>query len=179
MYGLTEGGPGGVLLLPEDHKTNMGACGKPMLLTEARVVNEAGEDVYANQVGEFIIRSEMMMKDYYKKPHETKEILRDGWLYTGDLAIIDEDGFITLVDRKKDMIISGGENIYSTEVEQVLYEYSNILEGAVVGLPDELWGEKVVAIVSSKDGGALDAEEIKAFCRNHLAKYKVPKEIIQ
>jgi acyl-CoA synthetase (AMP-forming)/AMP-acid ligase II len=179
MCGLTEGGPGGVLLLPEDHKTNMGAGGKPMLLTEARVVNEAGEDVYANQVGEFIIRSEMMMKEYYKKPHETKETLRDGWLYTGDLAIIDEDGFITLVDRKKDMIISGGENIYSAEVEQVLYQHSNVLEAAVVGLPDELWGEKVVAIVVSKDGKALDAEEIKAFCRNYLAKYKVPTEIIQ
>jgi acyl-CoA synthetase (AMP-forming)/AMP-acid ligase II len=150
-----------------------------MLLTEARVVNEAGEDVCANQVGEFIIRSEMMMKEYYKKPHETKETLRDGWLYTGDLAIIDEEGFITLVDRKKDMIISGGENIYSAEVEQALYQHSNILEAAVVGLPDELWGEKVVAIVVSKDGEALDAEEIKAFCRNHLAKYKVPTEIIQ
>lgn len=179
MCGLTEAGPGGVLLRPEDHKTKMGAGGQAMLNTEVRVVTEAGDDVLPGQVGEFIIRSEMVMKEYYTKPAETNKALRDEWLYTGDLATMDEDGFVTLVDRKKDMIISGGENIYSTEVEQVLYKHPKLLESAVIGLPDETWGEKVLAIVVPNKGETLDHEEIKVFCREYLAKYKVPVEIIE
>lgn len=178
MCGLTEAGPGGVLLLPEEHKTKMGAGGRAMLCTEVKVVNEWGEDAAPYEVGEFIIQSEMVMKEYYKNPEETRRTLRDGWLYTGDLAIIDEDGYITLVDRKKDMIISGGENIYSTEVEQVLYQFPDVLEAAVIGLPDEIWGEKVVAIVVAKEGESLDVEKLKTFCRQHLASYKVPTEFV-
>ncbi|WP_166554431.1 MULTISPECIES: long-chain fatty acid--CoA ligase [Clostridia] len=178
MCGLTEAGPGGVLLLPDEHKTKMGAGGKAMLCTEVRVVNERGEDVAPFETGEFIIKSEMVMKEYYKNPEETRQALRDGWLYTGDLATMDEDGYVTLVDRKKDMIISGGENIYSTEVEQVLYQYPDILEAAVIGLPDEVWGEKVVAIVVGKKGENLDEEALKLFCSERLASYKVPTEII-
>lgn len=178
MCGLTEAGPGGVFLWPEDHKTKMGAGGRAMLNTEVRVVTAAGDDVLPGQVGEFLIRSEMVMKKYYKKPEETKKTLRNEWLYTGDLATMDEDGYITLVDRKKDMIISGGENIYSTEIEQVLYKHPKLLESAVIGLPNETWGEKVVAIVVPNKGEVFDPEEIKAFCREYLAKYKVPTEII-
>lgn len=178
MCGLTEAGPGGVLLLPDEHKTKMGAGGKAMLCTEVRVVNERGEDVAPFETGEFIIKSEMVMKEYYKNPEETRQTLRDGWLYTGDLSIVDEDGYITLVDRKKDMIISGGENIYSTEVEQALYQHPDILEAAVIGLPDEIWGEKVVAIVVGKKGRNLDVEALKLFCCERLASYKVPTEII-
>lgn len=111
--GLTEGGPGGVYLTPEEHKTKLGASGKAMTFLDVRVVNDYMEDVLPGEVGEFIMRGESVMKEYYKKPEETAQTFRDGWLLTGDLATIDDEGYITLVDRKKDMIISGGENVYS------------------------------------------------------------------
>lgn len=180
MCGQTEGGPGaGAFLLPEQHKTKMGAGGKASLNTELRVVDEHGDDVQPDEVGEFIIQSEMVMKRYYNKPEETAQALRNGWLYTGDLATIDEDGFITLVDRKKDMIVSGGENIYSTEVEQALYRHPQLLDATVVGLPDPVWGEKVVAIIVPKPGETLDYAELKQFCKDHLADYKIPVEFIE
>ncbi|MFC4024037.1 class I adenylate-forming enzyme family protein [Oceanobacillus longus] len=180
MCGQTEGGPGaGIFLLPEEHKEKMGAGGKASLNTEVRVVDDHGKDVVPGQVGEFIIQSEMVMKMYYNDPEETANTLRDGWLYTGDLATIDEDGYITLVDRKKDMIISGGENVYSTEVEQVLYKYPKLLECAVIGLPDETWGEKVVAVIVLKKGETVDHEDLKAYCKKNLAGYKVPVEFIE
>ncbi|GGE20298.1 acyl-CoA synthetase [Marinithermofilum abyssi] len=179
MCGLTEGGPGGIILLPSEHKEKLGAGGKAMLNTEVRVISDSGEDIQPGEVGEMIIRGETVMKGYYKKPEETKKALRDCWLYTGDLATIDEDGYITLVDRKKDMIISGGENVYSTEVEQVLYKHPELLEAAVIGLPDEVWGEKVAAVVVPKPGAQLDHEEIKSFCRKELAGYKVPRTIFE
>lgn len=175
LCGLTEGGPGGVFLLPEEHKTRIGASGKATNFTDARVVDEFGEDVKPGEVGEFIIQGESIMKEYYKKPEETKKALKDGWLYTGDLATIDEEGFITLVDRKKDMIISGGENVYSTEVEQVLYKHPDVLEAAVIGIPHEVWGETVAAIVVPKTGKVMDGEELQQFCRKELAGYKIPR----
>jgi acyl-CoA synthetase (AMP-forming)/AMP-acid ligase II len=179
MCGLTEGGPGGVFLMPEEHKTKLGASGRASHLTDARVVDEHGEDVLPGQVGEFIIKGETIMKEYYKKPEETRKALRDGWLYTGDLAKIDEDGFITLVDRKKDMIISGGENVYSTEVEHVLYKFKDILEAAVIGIPHEVWGETVAAIIVPKQGTQINHEELQAFCRQELAGYKIPRVIYE
>lgn len=175
LCGLTEGGPGGICLTPEKHLDKIGSSGVAIPNTEARVVNDAGEDVKIGEVGEFIIRGETIMKEYYKKPEETAKTIRDGWLYTGDLATIDEDGFITLVDRKKDMIISGGENIYSTEVENALYAYPKILEVAVIGIPDEVWGEAVAAVIVPKDGEVIDQEELVKFCRKELAGYKVPR----
>src|SRR5699024_7045134 len=122
----------------------------------------------------FVLRSNMMMKEYYNKPEETKEALRDGWLYTGDLATMNEVGIITLVDRKKDMIISGGENVYSTEVEHILYRFPNVLEAAVIGVPDNTWGERVAAIIVPKEGETIDYEQLRAHCREHLAGYKTP-----
>ncbi|RFU68385.1 class I adenylate-forming enzyme family protein [Bacillus sp. V59.32b] len=175
MCGLTEGGPGGVFLMPEDHKSKLGASGRASHLTDARVVNENGDDVQPGEVGEFIVRGETIMKEYYKKPEETKKALKDGWLYTGDLATIDEDRFITLVDRKKDMIISGGENVYSTEVEQVLYKHPDILEVAVIGIPHEVWGETVAAVIVPKPGKQVNLEELQQFCRQELAGYKIPR----
>ena len=177
LCGLTEGGPGGILLDPEGHKLHLGKGGKPIFLTEARVVNEKGEDVLLGVVGEFIIQSPMVMKEYYKKPNETKNTLKDGWLYTGDLAVIEEEGYITLVDRKKDMIISGGENVYSVEVEAVLYEHPAILDAAIIGLPDEIWGEIVCAVIVPKTGELIDEAELKEFCRERLAGYKIPRRI--
>jgi acyl-CoA synthetase (AMP-forming)/AMP-acid ligase II len=177
LCGLTEGGPGGILLDPEGHKLHLGKGGKPIFLTETRVVDEQGNDVKPNVVGEFIIKSPMVMKEYYKKPEETKSTIKDGWLYTGDLATIDEEGYITLVDRKKDMIITGGENVYSVEVEGVLFEHPWVLDAAIIGLPDDTWGEAVCAIIVLKEGAVIDEEELKAFCRQKLAGFKVPRRI--
>lgn len=177
LCGLTEAGPGGILLDPEGHKNHLGKGGKAAFLTEARVVNEEGEDVKPGAVGEFVIKGESIMKEYYKKPEETVKTIKDGWLYTGDLATIDEEGYITLVDRKKDMIISGGENVYSIEVEEVLYEHPSVLEAAIIGLPDEVWGEAVCAVIVPKQGAEVDEQELKGFCRQKLAGYKVPRRI--
>lgn len=179
LCGLTEGGPGGVFLLPEEHKTKLGVSGRANHFTDARIIDDNGVDVKPGEVGEFIIKGESIMKEYYKKPEETKKTLKDGWLYTGDLATIDEDGYITLVDRKKDMIISGGENVYSTEVEQILYRHENILEAAVIGVPHEVWGETVAAIVVPKEGKTLDKDELIQFCRQQLAGYKIPRMIYE
>ncbi|MHB8918330.1 MAG: long-chain-fatty-acid--CoA ligase [Desulfocucumaceae bacterium] len=175
LCGLTEAGPGGILLEPEDQLRKAGAGGKAIVNTEARVVDNDGKDVMVGQVGEFVLRGETIMKCYYRNPEATAETIKDGWLHTGDLATIDEEGYITLVDRKKDMIITGGENVYSTEVEQVLYEYPGVLEAAVIGTPNPVWGETVTAIVCPKPGVTISPEEIRAFCMTKLADYKVPR----
>ncbi|WP_027364087.1 long-chain-fatty-acid--CoA ligase [Desulfotruncus alcoholivorax] len=175
LCGLTEGGPGGILLGPEDQLRKPGSGGKAIISTEARVVDDAGNDISPGQVGEFIIRGETIMKCYYKNPEATAETLRNGWLHTGDLATIDDEGYITLVDRKKDMIITGGENVYSTEVEQVLYQHPGVLEAAVIGLPHPVWGETVTAVICAKPGNILAEEELKAFCTSRLADYKIPR----
>jgi acyl-CoA synthetase (AMP-forming)/AMP-acid ligase II len=175
--GLTEGGPGGICLKPEDHKTKLGASGNTMFHTEARVVDDWDEDVPPGKVGELVLRGETMMKEYYKNPQATAETMRNGWLHTGDLATIDESGFITLVDRKKDMIISGGENVYSVEVEQVLNSHPSVLEAAVVGVPHEVWGEMVAAVIVPKPGQTVNLEELQMFCRKSLAAYKIPRTI--
>lgn len=175
LCGLTEAGPGGILLEPEDQLRKAGAGGKAIVNTEARVVDNDGKDVMVGQVGEFVLRGETIMKCYYRNPEATAETIKDGWLHTGDLATIDEEGYITLVDRKKDMIITGGENVYSTEVEQVLYEYPGVLEAAVIGTPNPVWGETVTAIICPKPGVTISPEEIRAFCVTKLADYKVPR----
>ncbi|WNB92130.1 long-chain-fatty-acid--CoA ligase [Bacillus sp. NEB1478] len=177
LCGLTEAGPGGILLDPKGHEQHLGKSGKAGFLTEARVVYENGEDIAPGTVGEFILRGETIMKEYYKKTEETKTALKNGWLYTGDLATVDEEGYITLVDRKKDMIISGGENVYSAEVEVLLYEHPAILDAAIIGLPDEVWGEAVTAVIVLKEGAQIDEQELKSFCRQRLAGYKVPRRI--
>jgi acyl-CoA synthetase (AMP-forming)/AMP-acid ligase II len=178
LCGLTEAGPGGILLDPEGHKKHLGKGGQPFFMTEARVVDDTGEDVKPGSVGEFILRGETIMKEYYRKPEETKKALRNGWLHTGDMAVKDDEGFITLVDRKKDMIISGGENVYSIEVENVLYEHPQVIDAATIGLSDEVWGEAVTAVVVPKEGAVINEQELKQFCRKKLAGYKVPREII-
>ncbi|MFA1710115.1 class I adenylate-forming enzyme family protein [Peribacillus frigoritolerans] len=173
--GLTEAGPGGIFLSPEEHKTKMGASGKPKFLMEARVVDQQGENIVPGIVGELVLRGESVMKGYYKNPEATAETIRDGWLYTGDLCTIDEDGYITLVDRGKDMIISGGSNVYSVEVEQVLYSFPAVLEAAVIGVPDDKWGETVAAIIVPRPGQKIEIDQLEAFCREHLAGYKIPR----
>ncbi|MHB8156531.1 MAG: long-chain-fatty-acid--CoA ligase [Desulfocucumaceae bacterium] len=176
LCGLTEAGPGGILLEPEDHLRKLGAGGKAIINTEARVADDKGNDVRPGEVGELVLRGETIMKRYYRNPEATAETIKNGgWLYTGDLATIDDEGFITLVDRRKDMIITGGENVYSSEVELVLYEYPGVLEAAVIGVPNPAWGETVAAVICPKPGENLSAEDIRSFCMKKLAAYKVPR----
>lgn len=179
LAGLTEGGPSGVYLSPHDHKTKIGCSGKhPLLLTEVKVVDVDGREVAPGVHGEVLLRGEVIMKEYYKKSAETAQTIVDGWLHTGDVAVKDDEGYITFVDRIKDMIISGGENVYSVEVENALYKCPKVLEAAVVGTPDPKWGEMVNAIVVLKPGETANGLEITEFCRQHLAGYKIPRNFV-
>jgi long-chain acyl-CoA synthetase len=153
------------------------SAGKPQREDELRIVDEKGRDVPIGEVGEIIARSDRMMKEYWRSPEETAKTIKDGWIHTGDVGRMDEDGYVYLVDRKKDMIISGGENIYSREVEEVLYMHPAVLEAAVVGVPDQEWGESVKALVVLKEGAAASDEEIIDFCKEHLASYKKPRSV--
>ncbi len=153
------------------------SAGKPAFEGEVRIVDEKGEEVSRGRVGEIVSRSDRNMRGYWKMPKETAETIKNGWLHTGDLGRMDEDGFIFIVDRKKDMIISGGENIYSQEVEDVLYSHPAVLYAAVIGVPDEKWGESVKAILVLRNGMKATAEEIMEHCKVNLAGYKKPKSI--
>lgn len=176
-YGLTESGGPGCLLAPEEARSKIGSTGRAFFHTEIRVVDTAGNDVPPDEPGELIIRGKHVMLGYWKKPEATAETLRNGWLYTGDIATIDQDGCVTIKDRLKDMIISGGENIYPAEIESVLMGFDKIKEVAVIGQKSQKWGESPVAVVVPKDGVQLEAEEVLAFCRDKLAKYKQPKDV--
>ncbi|AQU80487.1 long-chain fatty acid--CoA ligase [Planococcus faecalis] len=179
LCGLTEGGPSGIYLSPEDHKEKVGASGKDgLLFTEAKLVTPEGQETEPNMVGEFVLKGDTVMKEYYKKPQETAATLRDGWLYTGDLGYRDKDGYIYIVDRIKDMIITGGENVYSVEVENVLGTHPKIADVAVIGSPDEQWGEIVTAVIASKPNETIELDELEAFCRQHLSGYKIPRKVV-
>jgi acyl-CoA synthetase (AMP-forming)/AMP-acid ligase II len=141
------------------------------------VVDEQNHDVEPGTVGEIIAQSESIMVEYWHRPEETRETLVDGWLHTGDLGYYDEKGFIYIVDRKKDMIVSGGENVYSRDVEEILYKHPGISEVAVIGLPDPVWVERVHAVVVLKENATATEDEIILFCKDHLASYKAPKSV--
>ncbi|MFT7049403.1 MAG: O-succinylbenzoate-CoA ligase [Halioglobus sp.] len=175
-YGLTESCGPGTLLLPADGKSKVGSCGKPQMHTEAKVVDDAGNEVAAGsgEVGELILAGQHIMLGYWNKPEATAEALKDGWLYTGDLCSVDEDGFITICDRKKDMVISGGENIYPAELENVLAGSPEVQEAAVIGVKSEKWGETPLAIVVAAPGTSPTTDSLKAYCKENLASYKVP-----
>lgn len=175
---LTEGGPGGVFLLPDHHEYKLGSGGKPMYFTEVRVVDDEFLDVQPGTIGEFVIKGDLVMKEYYNKPEETAEAFKNGWLLTGDLATIDEDGFISLIDRKADRIISAGENIYSVEVEQVINGHPQVAEAATVGLPEEEWGEIVGVIIVPKEGETIDEEQLMDYFLEHLPGYKIPRKYL-
>ena len=176
-YGLSESiGPGAVHLGVENID-KVGAIGVPGYGWQVRIVDEDGKDVKQGDVGELILKGPGVMTCYYKNPEATAETLKDGWLYTGDMAEQDADGFIYLVDRKKDVIISGGENIYPVQIENFLSKYPKIKDVAVIGLPDHRLGEKTAAIIEVKDGVTCTKEEIEDFCME-LPRYKRPKEII-
>ena len=176
-YGLSEStGPGCVHLGMENiHK--VGAIGVPGYRWECKIVDEAGQEVAQGGVGELCVKGPGVMTCYYNNPEATAEVLKDGWLYTGDMAMQDEEGFIFLVDRKKDVIVSGGENIYPVQIEDFLRRYEKIRDVAVIGLPDRRLGEKTAAVIEVKDGFNCTEEEVQEFCKE-LPRYKRPKEII-
>jgi long-chain acyl-CoA synthetase len=185
MYGQTESGPFTTVLKPEDHLLDgsekrlarLASSGKAVVNYEIRIVDEDDNDVPVGQVGEMIGRSEAMMVGYWQMPEESKEKLRNGWLHTGDLARMDEDGYIYIVERKNDMIISGGVNIYPREIEEVLYSHPAVSEASVIGLPDEHWGEVVKAVVVLDEDAKATEAEIIEFCGQRLAGYKKPKSV--
>ncbi|WP_050182732.1 fatty acid--CoA ligase family protein [Domibacillus robiginosus] len=174
-YGLSEASPV-TCFNPLDRPRKAGSVGCSIPNVENKIVNELGEEIEIGQVGELIVRGPNVMKGYYKMPEETAAALRDGWLYTGDLARQDDEGYFYIVDRKKDLIIVGGYNVYPREVEEVLYEHPDIIEAAVVGAPDSYYGEEVLAFIVRK-GDSLTEEKVRRYCEEKLVSYKVPKSI--
>jgi long-chain acyl-CoA synthetase len=176
-YGLTESaGPCMHLGLENIHK--LGSFGYPRINLDARVVDDKGNDVPAGTVGEMIIKGNNVMKCYYKNPEKTAETLKNGWLYTGDLVRQDEDGFISYIDRKKDLIISGGENIYPVDLESVLIGQPKVKDVAIIGIPDERYGEVVAAVVQPKEGADLSEAEMRAYYEPQIPKYAWPRLIL-
>ncbi len=177
-YGLSEATPV-THANPIFGENRIGTIGLPYPDTEAKIMDiETGErEMSPGESGELVIRGPQVMKGYWNKPEETRLTLRNGWLYTGDIAVMDQDGYFKIVDRKKDMIIAGGYNIYPREVEEVLFQHPKILEAAVAGIADEYRGETVKAFVVMKPGQTATAEDIIAFCRERLAAYKAPKQV--
>ncbi|MBE6914553.1 MAG: acyl--CoA ligase, partial [Ruminococcaceae bacterium] len=176
-YGLSESIGPGCVHLGMDNIDKVGAIGVPGYLWEARIVDEHGCDVAEGEVGELAVKGPGVMRCYYKNPEATAEVLRGEWLFTGDMARRDEDGFIFLVDRKKDVIISGGENLYPVQIEDFLRRFDKIKDVAVIGMPHERLGEIAAAIIELKDGVSCTEEEIEEFCRE-LPRYKRPRKII-
>ncbi|MBE3560626.1 MAG: fatty acid--CoA ligase [Ktedonobacteraceae bacterium] len=178
-YGMTEASPVLTNLIPEDHQVNhlLLSCGREVPGVLVRVVNSKGEEVAPGEVGEIIACGANIMAGYWRKPQETSEVLRDGWYFTGDMGTFDEHNYLYIVDRKKDMIISGGENITSIEVEKSLTNHAAVAESAVIGVPDERWGEVVKAFVVLHPGAQVSENELIAHCRKHLAAFKCPHSV--
>jgi fatty-acyl-CoA synthase len=188
VYGLTETAPFLTVSKIKPHMRDWPAeeqcrvqtrTGYPMLGVELRVVDEEGREIAPDgeQVGEVIARSNVVMAGYWRQPEATDAVIVDGWFHTGDMATLDREGYIEVVDRKKDLIISGGENVSSIEVEGMLYKHPSVLEAAVIALPDERWGEVPGALVVLKAGAAASEQELIEFCRAHLAHFKCPKSV--
>lgn len=184
-YGMTEASPLVTMLMEKDHiiggteeqEKRLSSCGQAIVGVQVKIVDPEGKEVPVGEVGEITVQGPNVMKGYWNRPEETALALKDGWYYSGDMAYRDEQNYIYIVDRKKDMIITGGENVYSIEVEQVLYSHPEVVEAVVIGVPDEIWGEAVKAIVVKKHDSAATDEELIQFCRERLAKFKVPKSV--
>jgi len=178
VYGSTENSPI-VTVTPWGGKIKPGTVGCPVPDTDVKLMDvETGEtEVPLGEAGEIVIKGPQVMKGYYKKPEETRAVLKDGWFYSGDIGRFDEDGYLTIVDRKKDMIIAGGYNIYPIELDNVLFDHPKILEACTIGIPDPYRGETVKAFIVTKKGENLTEEEVIRYCKEHLAPYKVPKQV--
>ncbi len=185
LYGMTETAPFATgirydeetLTGSPEQQRRIASCGREIPGVETRVVREDGSEVAPGEVGEIVMRGPNVMKGYWRQPEVSAETLRGGWMHSGDMATVDEEGYIFIVDRKKDMIITGGENVYSTEVENAIYQHSAVLEAAVIGIPDPHWGERVHAVVVLKEGERVEPQELSDFCRRHIAGYKIPRSI--
>lgn len=176
-YGQTENAPAASSLKDQYALDKIGSVGEVLPQTEIRIVDEFGESLPQGQVGEIVVKGPQVMKGYLRNEEATHQAIKDGWMYSGDLGKFDEEGLLYIVDRKKDMIIRGGENVYPVEVEEVLYQIPELMESAVVGVPHEIYGEVPKAYVVPKAGQAISEEAIKAYCATQLAKYKVPHEV--
>ena len=182
-FGQTESGPTITSLGPEYHvfegpkASKLRTTGRPVTNVDVRIVDDEDEDVPTTQPGEILARSPCVMKGYWNQPELSAQTLRGGWLHTGDVGWLDEEGFLTVVDRKKDMIVSGGENVFSTEVEDVIHRHPGVQECAVIGVPDEKWIEAVHAIVVPKPGHRLTPEDLITHCRGLIAGYKCPRSV--
>jgi len=183
-YGQSESGPAishlskedhNVLDRPEEEQKKLMSAGRPDIGVQVRIVDDAGKEVELGEVGEITVRSKQIMVEYWHKPDDTQASIVNGWLHTGDMGYYDEEGYIYIADRKKDMIISGGENVYPREVEEILYRHPAVLEATVIGIPDSYWVERVHAVVVLRRGASTTAEELIAFCKETLAGYKAPK----
>ena len=181
LYGATELSPLCTMLEDEQDlldSERARSCGRPVLGCEVRILNIEGDEVEKGEIGEVVVRGPNVMRGYWNKPEQTEAVLKDSGYWTGDLGYMDADGYVFLVDRSKDMIVSGGENVYSTEVEEVLYRHPAVLEAAAFGVPDDKWGEAVWAVVVPRaEHGNVDPQDIISFCKEHIAGYKVPKGI--
>jgi acyl-CoA synthetase (AMP-forming)/AMP-acid ligase II len=153
------------------------SCGRATAFARVEIMDDEGNILPPGETGEIVVRSDLMMDGYYNAPAETAKALRNGWLYSGDVGYRDENGFFYIVDRNKDMIISGGFNIYPSEIEQVLWRHPAVLDCAVIGVPDEKWGEAVKAVVELKQGARASDEELREHCRAALATFKAPKTV--
>jgi acyl-CoA synthetase (AMP-forming)/AMP-acid ligase II len=179
LYGATETAPLATASAHEEDildEPRIRSCGQPVIGVEIQIGDPLGKPVPGGEVGEVMIRGANVMLGYWNKPEQTAEVLVDGWYRSGDLGYMDDHGFVYLVDRAKDMIVTGGENVYGTEVEEALYSHEAVLEAAVFGVPDERWGEAVHAVVVPRDGG-VEPDELIAHCRTKIAGYKVPKVV--
>ena len=177
-FGQSESGSPGGTHLGLDNEQKLPSIGRSGFNWEARVINDKGEDVAPGEVGEIVLRGNAVMKGYYKNPEKTAEVLRDGWLYTGDLATVDDEGYVYIVDRKKDMICCGGENIYPIEIEEVLHKNPKIKDAAVIGVPDDRLTEVPAAIIQVAEGQDITSEQVEAFCKENLPGYKRPRRVI-
>jgi fatty-acyl-CoA synthase len=178
FYGQTEIAPLATVLKPEDQLRKAGSAGKPTINVETRVVNADMKDVAVGEVGEIVHRSPHLLSGYYNDPIRTAAAFSGGWFHSGDLATVDAEGYITVVDRVKDMIKTGGENVASREVEEMIYRLPAVSEVAVIGLPDPRWIEAVTAIVVVKAGEALDEAAVVSHCAGAMAHFKVPKRVV-
>jgi fatty-acyl-CoA synthase len=182
IYGLTETQSAATWLKKADHRTDeeyqkiLQSCGKSTIMSRIKIVDEQGNEVCRGEEGEIIVKALTNLIGYHKLPEKTVETIKDGWLHTGDVGVMDEKGYVYLLDRKKDMIISGGMNVYSSEVENVIQKHPDVRQVAVIGIPDKDWGEAVTAFIIPKKT-PINAENIMQYCKNNLSKYKVPKAI--
>ncbi len=178
FYGQTEIAPLATVLHPDDQLRKAGSAGKPALNVETRIVDDEMRDVAPGEIGEIVHRSPQLLDGYYNDPERTAEAFRGGWFHSGDLAVRDDEGYITIVDRKKDMIKSGGENVASREVEEMIFRIPEVSEVAVIGLPDPYWVEAVTAVIVLKEGQSLSEQQVVDFCKAGMAHFKVPKRVI-